>query len=117
MVPTTTCAAAKLICGRSSPIARRATTIFISASRGPRTLRSGASSAGPEARRPADSIRAGIAERARDGELSSFYFPWFLDPNNDSVAVFSVESARQEKIYLIEIIAALAAFLIVLVTL
>jgi len=40
-------------------------------------------------------IRASIAEMAQDGELSSIYFRWFLDPNNDSVAVFYVESARQ----------------------
>src|SRR5262249_36588255 len=73
------------------------------------TLGIGASFSRPEAQRAADAIRAGIAEMAQDGELSSLYFRWFLDPNNDSTSVFYVETARGQKVYLIGIIAALTA--------
>ena len=47
----------------------------------------------PEARRAADDIRASIAEMARDGTLSSIYFRWFLDPNNEALSVFYLEAA------------------------
>ena len=77
----------------------------------------GASFARPEAERAADTIRAGIADMAQDGELSAIYYRWFLDPNNDSTAVFYIEAARHQKIYLIGIIIALAVFLAILAAL
>ncbi len=79
------------------------------------TLGIGASFLRPEDRRAADAIRTGIAEMGQDGELSAIYFRWFLDPNNDSSTVFYIEAARRQKIYLIGIIAALGALLVVLV--
>jgi two-component system, sensor histidine kinase and response regulator len=67
----------------------------------------GASFARPDARQAADMIRDGIADMARDGELSAIYFRWFLDPNSEAFALFYIESVRRQNMLMWVVIAAL----------
>jgi two-component system, sensor histidine kinase and response regulator len=74
----------------------------------------GASFLRPDARRAADELREEMADMADDGTLSSIYYRWFLDPNNESVAIFYLESARRQEIYLGIVIVVLAVVLVLL---
>ncbi len=91
--------------------------VFVAVPEGRVKLGIGASFARPEARRAADQLRGGIGEMAEDGELSSIYFRWFLDPNSDTVSIFFLEAAARQRLYLLIIIVALVALLVALVVL
>ncbi len=68
---------------------------FIPLSGGQTLLGVGASFHTPRARWAADAIHDEIFKMAMDGTLSSIYFKWFLDPNNDSVTLFYLSQVQQ----------------------
>jgi PAS domain S-box-containing protein len=74
----------------------------------------GASFLRPEARRAADALREEIGKMAQDGTLSSIYYRWFLDPNNESVSVFHLAAVRQQNLAMTVIIGVLLAVLVML---
>ena len=55
----------------------------------------------PRAIQAADAIRAEIGRMAADGTVSTIYFRWFLDPNNETMVVFYLTQAEQLARYLI----------------
>jgi signal transduction histidine kinase/DNA-binding response OmpR family regulator len=77
----------------------------------------GATRARPNAARAADAIRAGISTLAADGSLSSIYFRWFMDPNNEAMSVhYLTESQRRNQhmtiaLYTLVLMLALLAWL------
>jgi signal transduction histidine kinase/CheY-like chemotaxis protein len=60
----------------------------------------GASLTSSSARRAADAIRSEIGKMAADGSVSSVYFRWFLDPNNETMVVFYLTQAQERMRYL-----------------
>jgi signal transduction histidine kinase/ActR/RegA family two-component response regulator len=68
----------------------------------------------PRAVRAADAIRSEIGRMAADGAVSSIYFRWFLDPNNETTVVFYLTQAQQRARYLIVGICGLAVVLALL---
>jgi signal transduction histidine kinase/ActR/RegA family two-component response regulator len=59
----------------------------------------GASLTSSSARRAADAIRLEIGKMAADGSVSSVYFRWFLDPNNETMVVFYLTQAQDRTRY------------------
>ncbi|MGA3189695.1 MAG: ATP-binding protein [Bryobacteraceae bacterium] len=74
----------------------------------------GASLRSSSARRAADTIRAEIGKMAADGSVSSVYFRWFLDPNNETMVLFYLTQAQERMRYLAIGICVLAAVLVLL---
>jgi signal transduction histidine kinase/CheY-like chemotaxis protein len=60
----------------------------------------GASLASPRAIRAADAIRSEIGKMAADGSISTVYFRWFLDPNNETMIMFYLTQAQDRARYL-----------------
>lgn len=54
----------------------------------------------PGADRAADAIREEIRQMASDGTLSGIYYRAFMDPDNESLAVFYLAEARQQNFYM-----------------
>ncbi|HTB79902.1 MAG TPA: response regulator [Opitutaceae bacterium] len=78
---------------------------------GESSLGVGASFKRPDAARAADAIQAEIVRMGMDGTLSSIYFRWCLDPNNDSLALFYLRQVQQRNQYMALAICILAAAL------
>jgi signal transduction histidine kinase/CheY-like chemotaxis protein len=74
----------------------------------------GAALTNPGAVRAADAIRAEIGNMAADGFVSSVYFHWFLDPNNETIVVYSLTQAEARARYLAIGICVLGLVLILL---
>jgi signal transduction histidine kinase/DNA-binding response OmpR family regulator len=74
----------------------------------------GASRMRPGAARAADAIRQGIGALAGDGTLSSIYFRWFLDPNNEAMIVHYLAEAQRRNQYMAMGLCTLALMLILL---
>ncbi len=55
----------------------------------------------PGASRAADAISDEIGKMTADGFVSSVYFRWFLDPNNETILIFSLTQAETRARYLI----------------
>jgi signal transduction histidine kinase/ActR/RegA family two-component response regulator len=69
--------------------------VFFFLPNGTLSLGVGASLNTPRDVRAADAIRAQIGQMAADGFVSSVYFRWFLDPNNETMVVFYLTQAQQ----------------------
>ncbi len=74
----------------------------------------GASFHRPNARRAADAIRDTIGEMAKDGTVSSIYYRWYLDPSNESAAVFLLTDAERQNARMVAVIAVLGMVLMLL---
>jgi signal transduction histidine kinase/DNA-binding NarL/FixJ family response regulator len=68
----------------------------------------------PNAGRAADALRTQIGRMGRDGTISSIYFRWFLDPNNETMIMFYLTQAQRRSRYLSSGLGALGLVLMLL---
>ncbi len=71
----------------------------------------GASLLRPGAARAADEIREEIGKMAFDGTLSAIDLRWYMDPNNESAAIFALGDLQRRNDYLLAAIGILGAAL------
>jgi PAS domain S-box-containing protein len=74
----------------------------------------GASYSRPGADRAADAIASSLGDLTRDDTLSSIYFRWSLNPNNDATIVYYVWALQQRDRYMAVAIRLLALALVLL---
>jgi signal transduction histidine kinase/ActR/RegA family two-component response regulator len=99
---------------RQIPSCRDAHLRFFMLPNGSMPFGIGGSLTTPSATRAADAIRSEIGNMTADGFVSSVYFRWFLDPNNETNIVFSLTQAQARARYLAIGICALALVLALL---
>ena len=85
---------------RALPSCRDARLQFYMLSNGNIPFGVGASKLLPGAARAAAAIRSEIGNMAADGALSSIYFRWYLDPNNEAMIVYYLTQAQRRNDYL-----------------
>jgi signal transduction histidine kinase len=73
---------------------------FIMLANGTMPFGVGGSLTTPGSTRAADAIRNEIGTMTRDGFVSSVYFRWFFDPNNETILIFSLTQAETRARYL-----------------
>jgi len=74
----------------------------------------GASYLRPDARAAADAIREEIGRMVADGTISSIYFSYYLDPNNEVSATFGLRKLQRQSALLKVSVGVLSALLILL---
>ena len=68
-----------------------------------------------DASKAADYISAEIGRMSEDGAVSSVYFKWFLDPNNETRVIYYLAESRRRNVYLVIAIGVLAIVFLLLI--
>ena len=75
----------------------------------------GASFARPEAAAAADAISAEIGRMSKESVVSTMYFKWFLDPNNETRVLYLLTEARRRNMFLAAALCVLAVVFLLLI--